>query len=173
MLLERFSDLGVRLEAITGFLAVFVLILVLNWFMHNVYWTGWLANQHARKRQILSGSGTGVMIGLAMLGFTSVFREGFETVFARASGERFPALVILQGKSQVSDLGNLRPLRRWIRKVKTGCPVAGPEVKARHTPHIRGAYLFQTIPMEKEKPPIPLGCPITQSDPNSIAVCHL
>mgnify|MGYP003346141906 CR=1 FL=1 len=57
MLLERFADLGVRLEAITGFLAVFVLILVLNWFMHNVYWTGWLANQHARKRQILSGSG--------------------------------------------------------------------------------------------------------------------
>ena len=80
MLLERFADLGVRLEAITGFLAVFVLILVLNWFMHNVYWTGWLANQHARKRQILSGSGAGVMIGLAMLGFTSVFREGFETV---------------------------------------------------------------------------------------------
>ena len=80
MLLERFSDLGVRLEAITGFLAVFVLILVLNWFMHNVYWTGWLANQHARKKQILSGAGTGVAIGLALLGFSSVFREGFETV---------------------------------------------------------------------------------------------
>ncbi|MGI9117622.1 MAG: FTR1 family iron permease [Gaiellales bacterium] len=80
MLLARFADLGVRLEAITGFLAVFVLILVLNWFMHNVYWTGWLANQHARKRQILSGSGAGVMIGLGLLGFTSVFREGFETV---------------------------------------------------------------------------------------------
>jgi high-affinity iron transporter len=80
MLLERFADLGVRLEAITGFLAVFVLILVLNWFMHNVYWTGWLANQHARKKQILAGSGTGVAIGLALLGFSSVFREGFETV---------------------------------------------------------------------------------------------
>ena len=80
MLLERYADLGVRLEAITGFLAVFVLILVLNWFMHNIYWTGWLTNQHARKKQILSGAGSGVMIGLGLLGFTSVFREGFETV---------------------------------------------------------------------------------------------
>ena len=80
MLLERFSDLGVRLEAITGFLAVVVLILVLNWFMHNVYWTGWLANQHARKKQIMSGAGTGVAIGLGLLGFSSVYREGFETV---------------------------------------------------------------------------------------------
>lgn len=80
MLLKQFADLGVRLEAITGFLAVFVLILVLNWFMHNVYWTGWLSNQHARKRQILSGTGTGVAIGLALLGFSSVYREGFETV---------------------------------------------------------------------------------------------
>ena len=80
MLLERYADLGVRLEAITGFLAVFVLILVLNWFMHNIYWTGWLTNQHARKKQILSGAGSGVMIGLGVLGFTSVFREGFETV---------------------------------------------------------------------------------------------
>jgi len=80
LLLDRYADLGVRLEAITGFLAVFVLILVLNWFMHNIYWTGWLANQHARKKQILSGAGTGVMLGLGVLGFTSVFREGFETV---------------------------------------------------------------------------------------------
>jgi high-affinity iron transporter len=33
------SPLGARLEAITGFLAIVVLLIVMNWFVHKVYWS--------------------------------------------------------------------------------------------------------------------------------------
>lgn len=78
--LHRLDGLGMRLEAITGFLAVVVLLVVLNWFVHKVYWTGWIAKHHHRRRELLAGGGTGVLVGLVALGFTSVYREGFETV---------------------------------------------------------------------------------------------
>src|SRR4051794_36672318 len=42
-LLEAGASLGTRLEAITGFIAIVVLLIVLNWFVHKVYWTGWIA----------------------------------------------------------------------------------------------------------------------------------
>jgi high-affinity iron transporter len=38
-----------------------------------------MANFHARKRRIVGGE-VGQWIGLAVLGFTSIYREGFETV---------------------------------------------------------------------------------------------
>ncbi len=69
-----------RLEAITGFLAVIVLLIVLNWFVHKVYWSGWIAKHNRRRQAVLGGAGAGVLIGLLALGFTSVYREGFETV---------------------------------------------------------------------------------------------
>src|SRR3954470_13395886 len=37
-LLNVASPLGPRLEAITGFIAIAVLLVVLNWFVHRVYW---------------------------------------------------------------------------------------------------------------------------------------
>jgi high-affinity iron transporter len=59
---------------------VVVLLIVLNWFVHKVYWSGWIAKHNRRRRAILGGSGAGVLVGLVALGFTSVYREGFETV---------------------------------------------------------------------------------------------
>src|SRR3954462_9911262 len=41
-LLSAASPLGPRLEAITGFLAIAVLLVVLNWFVHKVYWSAWI-----------------------------------------------------------------------------------------------------------------------------------
>ena len=79
-LLDVASPLGPRLEAITGFLAIVVLLLVLNWFVHKVYWSEWIGRHHRRRRALLASSGAGVTAGLVLLGFTSVFREGFETV---------------------------------------------------------------------------------------------
>src|SRR3954468_4457624 len=78
--LDAASGLGPRLEAITGFLAILVLLLVLNWFVHKVYWSGWIARHHRQRRRLLGRAGFGATVGLVALGFTSVYREGFEVV---------------------------------------------------------------------------------------------
>jgi high-affinity iron transporter len=79
-LLSAASPLGPRLEAITGFIAVVVLLLVLNWFVHTVYWSQWIGRHHRQRRKLLASSGLAATAGLVALGFTSVYREGFETV---------------------------------------------------------------------------------------------
>jgi high-affinity iron transporter len=80
-LLNAASPLGPRLEAITGFIAIVVLLVVLNWFVHKVYWTGWIAKHHRQRRRLLGMEvGFSATLGLVALGFTSVYREGFEVV---------------------------------------------------------------------------------------------
>jgi high-affinity iron transporter len=79
-LLGAASSLGPRLEAITGFVAVVVLLIVLNWFVHTVYWSQWIGRHHRQRRKLLARSGFAATIGLVALGFTSVYREGFEVV---------------------------------------------------------------------------------------------
>jgi high-affinity iron transporter len=72
---------GEKLEAIVSLIAIAILLLITNWFFHKTYWTGWMANFHAKKSKILGGSFViGPSLGLILLGFTSIYREGFETV---------------------------------------------------------------------------------------------
>jgi high-affinity iron transporter len=78
--LDAASPLGPKLEAITGFLAIVVLLVVLNWFVHRVYWTDWIGRHHRRRRELLTRTGAAALIGLVALGFTTVYREGFEVV---------------------------------------------------------------------------------------------
>lgn len=70
------------IQAATGLLAVVVLLVVMNWFFHKMYWTGWIAHHNQRKQEIISGSKPASMVykGLVLIGFTSVYREGFEIV---------------------------------------------------------------------------------------------
>src|SRR3954454_12524042 len=79
-LLDAASSLGPRLEAITGFIAVVVLLVVLNWFVHTVYWSQWIGRHHRQRRKLLARTGLAATVGLIALGFTSVYREGFEVV---------------------------------------------------------------------------------------------
>ena len=78
-LLKAAAPLGARLEAITGFIAIAVLLVVMNWFVHNVYWSQWIGRHHRQRRKVLERGGA-VALGLVALGFTSVYREGFEVV---------------------------------------------------------------------------------------------
>jgi high-affinity iron transporter len=97
-LLEVASPLGARLEAITGFLAIVVLLIVMNWFVHRVYWSEWIGRHHRRRRQLLAATGVGATFGLVMLGFTSVYREGFEVVlFLQALKVKSGSTVVLEG----------------------------------------------------------------------------
>jgi high-affinity iron transporter len=76
---------ALTLQAATGLIAVVVLLIVMNWFFHRVYWTGWIS-MHTKKRQDLLSSGARsvgkgrLWWGMALLGFTSLYREGFEVV---------------------------------------------------------------------------------------------
>jgi high-affinity iron transporter len=79
-LLDAASPLGPKLEAITGFIAVVVLLVVLNWFVHRVYWTDWIGRHHRRRQKLLTQTGAAALIGLVALGFTTIYREGFEVV---------------------------------------------------------------------------------------------
>ncbi len=79
--LGSLSRYGEKLEAIVSLIAIGVLLLVLNWFYHRVYWNEHLADLHGKKKKVLGvGVGAASLIGLGMLGFSSVYREGFETV---------------------------------------------------------------------------------------------
>ncbi|NTW02527.1 MAG: iron permease, partial [Oscillochloris sp.] len=77
--LSAMARYGERLEAVVSLIAIVVLLLITNWFFHDVYWKGWMASFHQQKRRIISGA-TGQWLGLVVLGFSSIYREGFETV---------------------------------------------------------------------------------------------
>ncbi len=71
------------IQAATGLLAIVVLLVVMNWFFHKFYWTGWIASHSNRRKQIMESAdagASGTFLGLALLGFTAIYREGFEIV---------------------------------------------------------------------------------------------
>ena len=85
LLLDSLSKYGEKLEAVVGLVAIGVLLLVMNWFFHRVYWTEWIKGHRDRGKALTgaalaAGAGAATVAGLYTLGFTSVFREGFETV---------------------------------------------------------------------------------------------
>jgi high-affinity iron transporter len=93
---------GERLEAVVSLVAIAVLLLILNWFYHRVYWQENLQDLHRRKKRILAGAGLSLaaaqVVGLVALGFSSVYREGFETVlFLQALTLEAGAFTVLQG----------------------------------------------------------------------------
>jgi high-affinity iron transporter len=83
-IIDALGDGGLRLQAITGVLAIAVLLVVTNWFFHKVYWSEWIGRFNRRRRVLEQvdrlGFISGQMLGFVLLGVTSVYREGFETV---------------------------------------------------------------------------------------------
>jgi high-affinity iron transporter len=84
-------DLGesvpaLNLQAASGLLAVVVLLVVMNWFFHKIYWGGWISLHNRKKKELLNderqsgAAGRRLWWGLGLLGFASLYREGFEVV---------------------------------------------------------------------------------------------
>jgi high-affinity iron transporter len=74
---------ALQLQAATGLLAVIVLLIVMNWFFHKLYWTGWISLHNRRKRELLEEShaqhaSRRMVFGMGLLGFSSFYREGVE-----------------------------------------------------------------------------------------------
>jgi len=105
-LIDSLSDnmRALDLQAATGLLAVVVLLVIMNWFFHKIYWGGWIRAHNRRRKHLLEdGHGSDVakrslLWGLILLGFTSLYREGFEVVlFLQTYHLRFGGGVVLQG----------------------------------------------------------------------------
>ena len=82
--LDSLAQYGEKLEAVVGIIAIAVLLLVMNWFFHKVYWTEWISG-HRKRGLKLAGAARAEprpprSRGSTCSGFTSVLREGFETV---------------------------------------------------------------------------------------------
>jgi high-affinity iron transporter len=77
---------ALAVQAATGLFAVAVLLVVMNWFFHGVYWSGWISMQNRAKQSLISkareagGNSGRVVFGLVVLGFASVYRESVEVV---------------------------------------------------------------------------------------------
>jgi len=91
------------LQAATGLVAVIVLLVIMNWFFHKTYWGGWI-RAHNRRRKALFAISNGessqqpLFWGLILLGFTSLYREGFEVVlFLQSYNLRLGGSVVLKG----------------------------------------------------------------------------
>ena len=79
-----------------------MLLLVLNWFFHKVYWTDHIKKFNKRRRRLLGITAGGLIsaqvIGFVLLGFSTVYREGFETVlFLQALELNSGLAVVLEG----------------------------------------------------------------------------
>src|SRR5881398_728760 len=92
------------LQAATGLLAIIVLLVIMNWFFHKIYWGGWIRAHNRRRKALLENARTAEISqrrlwwGLILLGFTSLYREGFEVVlFLQSYHLRLGGEVVLKG----------------------------------------------------------------------------
>src|SRR5213596_3309546 len=95
---------GLDLQAATGLLAVIVLLVIMNWFFHKIYWGGWIRAHNRRRKALLENARDAeisqwrLWCGLILLGFTSLYREGFEVVlFLQSYHLRLGGGVVLKG----------------------------------------------------------------------------
>jgi high-affinity iron transporter len=95
---------ALALQAATGLLAIIVLLVIMNWFFHKIYWGGWIRAHNRRRKALLENARTAEIShrrlwwGLILLGFTSLYREGVEVVlFLQSYNLRLGGGVVMKG----------------------------------------------------------------------------
>lgn len=100
-ILSTVSAPALDIQAGTGLLAIVVLLVIMNWFFHKIYWTGWISLHNRRRRELMKNAdehASRTTFGLAMLGFSAMYREGFEVVlFLQSLRIQVGSTVVLEG----------------------------------------------------------------------------
>jgi high-affinity iron transporter len=95
------SRQALNVQAASGLLAIIVLMVIMNWFFHKIYWTGWITHHNRRWRNLMNTpdrNKAAIYWGLVTIGFTSVYREGVEVVIMLQSWRlRTGGRVVLAG----------------------------------------------------------------------------
>lgn len=100
--LSQINAPALAIQAATGLLAIVVLLVIMNWFFHKIYWTGWISFHNRRKKNLMRGAADGersrTTWGLILLGLTAMYREGFEVVlFLQSIRLQVGSDTVLQG----------------------------------------------------------------------------
>src|SRR5579875_3374141 len=100
-ILNAISAPALDIQAATGLLAIVVLLVIMNWFFHKIYWTGWISLHNKRRRALMNNvqrDRSGTLFGLGLLGFSAMYREGFEVVlFLQNLRLQVGSLIVLEG----------------------------------------------------------------------------
>ena len=106
-----------------------VLLVVMNWFFHKVYWTGWISLHTKKKQYLLDSAKTArtsraaLWWGFVLLGFSSVYREGFEVVlFLQSYRLKRGGRVVLYGVLLGLLLSGVVAVLTFLRIA--ACPIA-------------------------------------------------
>jgi high-affinity iron transporter len=100
--LSRINAPALAIQAATGLLAIVVLLVIMNWFFHKIYWTGWISFHNRRKKSLMKSAAEGerarTVWGLVLLGGTAMYREGFEVVlFLQSIRLQVGSTTVLEG----------------------------------------------------------------------------
>src|SRR5713226_9684340 len=102
--LSQINVPALAIQAATGLLAIVVLLVIMNWFFHKIYWGGWIRAHNRRRKTLLANANADEISrprlwwGLVLLGFTSLYREGFEVVlFLQSYHLRLGGGIVLKG----------------------------------------------------------------------------
>src|SRR5262249_44683127 len=59
-IVESLSDnmSALNLQAATGLLAIIVLLVIMNWFFHKIYWSGWIRARKRRRKTLPANAPT-------------------------------------------------------------------------------------------------------------------
>jgi high-affinity iron transporter len=111
--IQSLSRYGEKLESVISVLAVLVLLMVTNWVFHKVYWVGWNAKLRKLSKTGEVGEESPMeWLSLVMVGFLTIYREGFETtLFLQSlileSGMKWVLIGIACGAVMVAGAGVL------------------------------------------------------------------